>query len=73
MKAVIITFLGGIMMVFTLAAIQTIEWCTDRNIPVPWQAYALLIIVAVWCVLASTLTAKDWDKADCFFKKLTKE
>lgn len=73
MKAVIITFLGGIMMVFALAAIQTIEWCTDKNIPVPWQAYALLVVVAVWCVMAATLSAKDWDKADRFFKKLTKE
>lgn len=73
MKAVIITLLGAIMMVFALAAIQTIEWCTDRNIPIPWQAYALLVVVAVWCVMAATLSAKDWDKADRFFKKLTKE
>lgn len=50
------------MMMFLLAGIQTIEWCLDRETPVPWQAYGILIIVAIWCVLAINVREGDWKK-----------
>lgn len=73
MKALVVVIMGAFMAVFALAGIQTIEWCQDKNIPVPWQAYALLVVVAVWCVIAANVKEKDWKKADRFFTKLTEE
>lgn len=60
------------MAVFTLGSVQTIEWCLDRNTPIPWQAYLLLIVVAFWCVAAIKVSKEDWQKVDKFFEKLTK-
>lgn len=73
MKALVVVIIGAFMAVFAMAGIQTIEWCRDRGLPVPWQAYALLAVVAIWCVIAANIDVKDWKKLDRFFKKLTKE
>lgn len=61
------------MFVFAMAGIGTIEWCTDRGIPIPGQAYALLIIVGVWCIMTIGVTQRNWKVVDRFFTKLTGE
>lgn len=73
MKALIITLMSPIMAVFTLGSVQTIEWCLDRNTPIPWQAYLLLVVVAFWCVAAIKVSAEDWKKVNRLFGKLTGE
>lgn len=73
MKALVVLIMGVLMMVFALAGLQTIEWCTDNGVPIPWQAYALLAMVAVWCVIAANIGASDYKKLNRFFTKLTEE
>lgn len=73
MRALVVVIVGVLMAVFALAGLQTIEWCTDRGLPIPWQAYALLAVVAVWCVIAANVDEKDWKKTSRFFTKLTEE
>lgn len=73
MKALMIALMAPVMMIFVLAGIQTIEWCLDSGTKVPWQAYALLACVVVWCVAAIRVTKEDWHKVNRFFTKLTEE
>lgn len=57
MAAMTLVFMamGLLMMCFAVAGIQTIECCHDQDIPVPWQAWAMLATVAVWCVIAANI------------------
>ena len=73
MKGIILTLLSPFMAVFALAGCQTIEWCTNKNIPVPWQAWALLAVVTIYIILCALMPQKEYDKIDRFFKKLEDE
>lgn len=70
MKALIIILLSPFMAVFALAGCQTIEWCQDKGIPVPWQAWALLAVVSIYIVICAFMPQKEYDKVDRFFKKI---
>ncbi|MFV0584991.1 MAG: hypothetical protein ACK5N4_23495 [Parabacteroides gordonii] len=73
MKALIILLIAPVMMMFTLGGIQTIEWCLENGIEIPWQVYALLVCVAIWCVAAIGVTKEDWHKVNRLFDRLTGE
>lgn len=77
MKALLFVLLFALMdvmmFIFTMAGIQTIEWCTDKGLPIPWQAFALLVTVGIWCVIAVCLCQKHYNKINRFFTKLTEE
>lgn len=72
MKVLILILTAPFMMMFLLAGIQTIEWCLDKATPVPWQAYALLVVVAIWCILAINVPKGDWEKWDNSISKKSK-
>lgn len=69
------TFLlmGILMVFFALSGIQTIQWCIDNKTPIPWQAWAMLITVTVWCIIAANIPEKRLKDLDYFTKKLTEE
>lgn len=52
------------MLMFAIAALQTIEWNIENNLPVPYMAYILLLAVAIWCVCAAKLKKSDIDQFD---------
>lgn len=62
MKVLLLLLTSPFMMMFLLAGIQTIEWCLEKATPVPWQAYALLAVVAIWCILAINVPKGEWEK-----------
>ncbi|MDD4516857.1 hypothetical protein [Massilibacteroides sp.] len=68
MKVLILLVTGPFMAIFLLAGIQTIEWNLDNGTPVPFLAYALLIVVMVWGVFAATAKKSELEK----FDKITK-
>ena len=72
MKVLMLTLTAPFMMMFLLAGIQTIEWCLDRGTPVPWQAYGILVVVAIWCILAANVQRGDWEKLNRAFSKKSK-
>lgn len=47
--------MGLLMACFALAGLQTIEYCDSAGIPVPWQAWAMLAAVVVWCMIAANI------------------
>lgn len=65
--------MGILMMFFALAGLQTIEECKNQGMPVPWQAWAMLVTVVVWCVIAANLPDKCLKDMDRFLAKLTEE
>lgn len=69
MKVLILLITGPFMAIFLLGAIQTIEWNLDNGTPVPFLAYALLIVVVVWGVLAATVKKSELEKFDKHTKK----
>lgn len=52
------------MLVFALGALQTIEWNHENGTPVPFLAYILLVVVAIWCVCAAKVRQCDIDEFD---------
>ena len=50
--------MGVLMMFFALAGIQTIEWCVEEGLPIPWQAWVMLAAVAVWCAIAANVPGR---------------
>lgn len=62
-----------LMAVFALTGCQTIEWCMKDGIPVPWQAWVMLVTVAVWCVIAVNIPAQRIEDMKRFLTKLTEE
>lgn len=63
----------AMMAVFALAGCQTMDWCMRDNIPIPWQAWAMIAVVAVWCVIAVHIPGKSIDEMKRFLEKLTEE
>lgn len=72
MKVLILILTAPFMMVFLLAGVQTIQWCVDRGMQVPWQAYGILVIVAIWCIQAIKVQKGDWKKWNDSFNKKSK-
>lgn len=70
MKALIIILISPFMAVFALAGLQTIEWCQDKGVPIPWQAWALLVVVSIYIIICARMPQKDYEKIDRFFKKI---
>ncbi len=64
MKALVIILTGPFMLMFAIAALQTIEWNVENNQPVPVLAYILLLVAAIWGVCAAKLKKSDIDKLD---------
>lgn len=64
MKALIIIIAGPIVLMFTIAAFQTIEWNIENDMPVPFLTYIPLIIAAIWCICAAKLKKSDIDEFD---------
>lgn len=62
MKTLIITLTGPIVLMFAIAAFQTIEWNIENNEPVPFLAYILLIVAAIWGVCTAKLKKSDIDQ-----------
>ncbi len=63
MRALIVILMSPLVLVFLLSAIQTIEYNIDHSIRVPLLAYALIFVVAVWCVIAVKVSRNDASKA----------
>lgn len=59
-----------LMVVFAVGGLQTIEWCIDEGIPIPWQAYAMLVSVAVWCIIMANLPKRDFKRMNKLLDKL---
>lgn len=72
MKVLMLILTAPFMMIFLLAGIQTIEWCLDRGVQVPWQAYGILVVVGIWCILAINVQRGDWEKWNRAFSKKSK-
>lgn len=72
MKVLMLILTAPFMMIFLLAGIQTIEWCLDRGVQVPWQAYGILVVVGIWCILAINVQRGDWEKWNRTFSKKSK-
>lgn len=67
-------FAMGIMMAFfALAGLQTIEWCMNDGLDIPWQAWAMLGTVTLWCMIAVNVPDTTLKDIDSFFTKLTEE
>lgn len=47
--------MGLLIAFFAMAGIQTVEWCQTKGLPIPWQAWAMLATVVVWCVIAANI------------------
>lgn len=60
MKAMIIVLSGPFMLMFVMAAAQTIEYHWENGLTIPWQAYGLLVLAGIWIILASRVKKKDW-------------
>ena len=69
--------MSPMMVVFLLSAIQTIEYNIDHSIRVPLLAYALILVVAAWCVIAIKVSRSDAskaiDKLELWFENLLKK
>ncbi|WP_143813336.1 hypothetical protein [Parabacteroides provencensis] len=59
-----------LMVVFAVGGLQTIQWCIDEGIPIPWQAYAMLASVAVWCIIMANLPKRDFKRMNKLLDKL---
>lgn len=71
--ATVVAAMGLLMMVFAVAGSQTIQWCREEGAPIPWQAWAMLATVAVWCVIAANIPVEGWQDASKLLKRLTDE
>lgn len=63
MKALILLLLAPVMMIFSLAGLQTIEWWMETDETFPYSSLILLLIVTIWCVFASRISETDFDNA----------
>ena len=72
MKALVIILISPFMAVFALAGLQTIEWCQDKGIPVPWQAWALLVVVSIYIIICAKMPQKDYERINRLLDKLEK-
>lgn len=70
---VIFAAMGLFMMIFAVAGLQTIQWCKEEGQPIPWQAWAMLATVAVWCVIAANISPRRWKDVDRLLTRLTEE
>ena len=73
MKTLILLLMSVLMAVFALGGLQTIEWCLDSGISIPWQAYAMLASVAVWCIILANMPQKELKKMGKILDKLSGE
>ena len=73
MKTVLLFLTGAVLLIFFIGALQTIEYCVDRALPVPWQVYGFLIASVVWAIIASRVPRSDWRKVDSLLKRLLNE
>lgn len=73
MKALILIAMSLLMGIFALGGLQTIEWCTDQGYPIPWQTYALLACVAIWCIIMVRMPRKDYEKMGKLLDRLSGE
>lgn len=69
----VVAAMGLIMMVFAVAGLQTVQWCKEQGLPIPWQAWAMLATVAVWCVIAANIPARRWKDVNRLLTRLTEE
>ncbi len=69
--------MSPLMVFFLLAAIQTIEYNVDKGSCVPIMAYLLLIVVAIWSVIAVKVSSSDasnaMDKFELWIDKFLKK
>lgn len=73
MLTVIFAVMGVFMMVFAVAGLQTIQWCSEAGLPIPWQAWAMLATVVVWCMIAANISPRRWKDANRLLTRLTEE
>ncbi|WP_143813413.1 hypothetical protein [Parabacteroides provencensis] len=73
MKALILLIMSVLMVLFAVGGLRTVEWCLDSGIPVPWQAYAMLASVAVWCIIMANMPEKDFKRMGKLLDKLSGE
>lgn len=73
LRTVLLFLTGAILLVFLMGALQTIEYCVDRALPIPWQVYGFLIASVVWAIIASRVLRSDWQKVDGLLKRLLNE
>lgn len=70
---VVVFVMWMLMAFFTLAAYQTIEWCVDNGTEIPWQAWAMLITAATWCILILNIPTRAQKNFNRFIDWLSDE
>lgn len=62
-----------LMAVFTLAALQTIEWCVDSGTEIPGQVWAMLATATAWCILMVNIPSRAQRDFIRFTNRMTDE
>ena len=70
---VVVFVMWMLMAFFTLAAYQTIEWCVDNGTEIRWQAWAMLITAATWCILILNIPTRAQKNFNRFIDWLSDE
>ena len=73
LMAGLILAMGLMMMVFALSAIQTIDWCLDNDIEIPWQSLVLLLMSGLWAAIVVAVPREWYDDLKKALTNLTKE
>lgn len=69
----LILAMGMMMAVFALSAVQTIDWCVENQLEIPWQSFALLLLSALWAAIVVAVPKQWYDDLKRALTNLTKE
>ena len=69
----IMLVMGLMMVLFVISAGQTIDWCIENKVEIPWQASAILVAAVIWSVIVISVPQEWYDDLKKALTNLTKE
>lgn len=69
----VVCMMWVLMAVFTLAGLQTVEWCVESGTEIPGQVWAMLATAAAWCVLIVNIPSRAQRDFIRFVDRMTDE